>query len=127
MRGPDPLAAVPARQFPGDHRDQDRIVRAGQDLSVAQGLQAARRSARPDNQPVHAEHGCARADRKCAARRQLGGAAEAIAGAVEPAWGALTVGALFTAIRNPASRSPTVTNIAGQAPGAPATILDPAG
>ena len=57
---PCPVHAVTTGQFPGNHRDQERIVRAGQALAVAQGLQAAWRAARPDDQPVNAKHRSAR-------------------------------------------------------------------
>ena len=60
VRRTDPVGTITARQFPRDDRDQDRIVRVGKTLAVAQGLQAARRPARPDDQPAYAEHRSAR-------------------------------------------------------------------
>ena len=56
----DPMGAVTAWQFPGDDRNQHRIVRARQDLPVAQGVQAPRRAARPDDEPACTEHRSAR-------------------------------------------------------------------
>ena len=50
------LIPVIAWELPGGDRDQDRIALAGQRLPVAQGVQAARRPARPDDQPAYAEH-----------------------------------------------------------------------
>jgi hypothetical protein len=38
----DPVGAITAGRFPGNHRDQDRIVGAGQAFPVAQCPQAAR-------------------------------------------------------------------------------------
>ena len=38
----DPLGVITAGQFPGEYREQDHIVGAGQGLPIAQRLQAAR-------------------------------------------------------------------------------------
>jgi hypothetical protein len=55
----DPPAAF-ARDLPGEHRDQDRIMSAGQDLPITQRVQATWRAAGPDDQPAYAEHRLAR-------------------------------------------------------------------
>src|SRR5690349_20447368 len=133
-RRPHPVGPVTARQFPGDDRNRDRIVRAGQALPVPQCLQAARRPARPDEHPAYAEHRSARllagswmaglahagmAISFAASARNINtrrlGAADAFAGAARLASGQLSAGAPLKVIRKPPSTSPEILNIADQA------------
>jgi len=76
----DPLGVITTGQFPGQHRDQDRIVGAGQALTVAQRVQAARGAARPDDHPADARH--------CSTRSYWVLAVGAPAASARPAWSA---------------------------------------
>ena len=51
-----PFVAITTGRFPGNNRDQDGIVGAGQNLGVAQCAQAARGATRPHDQPAYPRH-----------------------------------------------------------------------